>query len=104
MDVTAQSQDTAPTLDQLVSAFEGSDWNRGRAAKLLGISRGNFWRRVTRWPELYRLARVSLPLLLYEREACGGDLARLADLFGTTVPLLSRRLRTEAPRLASRAA
>jgi len=82
----------APTLDQILSAFENSNWNRGRAAKLLGISRGNFWRRVTRWPELYRLARISLPILLYEKEACGGDLERVAGLFGTTVPLLSRRL------------
>ncbi|HVV48255.1 MAG TPA: helix-turn-helix domain-containing protein [Polyangia bacterium] len=81
-----------PTAEQILSAFEDSNWNRGRAAQLLGISRGTFWRRVTRWPELHRLACVSLPILLYEKEACGGDLERLAGLFGTTVPLLSRRL------------
>lgn len=92
MQVARRTQGLAPTPDQILSAFESSDWNRGRAAKLLGISRGNFWRRVIRWPELYRLARVSLPILLYEKDACGGDLERLAGLFGTTVPLLSRRL------------
>lgn len=92
MQLSQQAHGAAPTEDQILSAFEHSNWNRGRAAKILGISRGNFWRRVTRWPELYRLACVSLPILLYEREACGGDLERLADLFGTTVPLLSRRL------------
>jgi len=86
----------APTGEEILSAFEDSNWNRGRAAKLLGISRGTFWRRVTRWPELYRLACVSLPTLLFEKEACGGDLERLADIFGTTVPLLSRRLATGA--------
>lgn len=86
----------APTGEEIVSAFEESNWNRGRAAKLLGISRGTFWRRVTRWPELYRLACVSLPTLLFEKEACGGDLERLADIFGTTVPLISRRLATGA--------
>jgi hypothetical protein len=99
MQMTAEQ--TAPTADQLLSAFEDSNWNRGRAAKLLGISRGTFWRRVTRWPELYRLACVSLSVLLYEKEACGGDLARLADLFGTTVPLLSRRLETRQRRGAT---
>jgi two-component system nitrogen regulation response regulator GlnG len=82
----------APTAEQLLLAFDGSNWNREGAARLLGISRGCFWRRVTKWPELHRLARVSLPILLYEKEACGGDLERLADVFGTTVPLLSRRL------------
>jgi hypothetical protein len=81
-----------PTADQILLAFQDSNWNRERAAKLLGISRGCFWRRVTRWPELHRLARVSLPILLYEKEACGGDLERLADFVGTTVALLSRRL------------
>jgi two-component system, NtrC family, nitrogen regulation response regulator GlnG len=104
MGAEVQERELEPTSDQLLSAFEDSDWNRGRAAKLLGISRGNFWRRVTRWPELYRLARVSLSILLYEKEACGGDLERVADLFGTTVPLLSRRLRTAPRRLTSRAA
>ena len=93
-----------PTGEEILSAFEDSDWNRGRAAKLLGISRGTFWRRVTRWPELYRLACVSLPTLLFEKEACGGDLVRLADIFGTTVPLLSRRLQTRPHRLTSTAA
>jgi hypothetical protein len=82
----------APTAEQLLWAFEGSNWNRERAAKLLGISRGCFWRRVAGWPELHRLARVSLATLLYEKEACGGDLERLADVFGTTVALLSHRL------------
>jgi hypothetical protein len=82
----------APTAEQLLLAFDGSNWNRERAAKLLGISRGCFWRRVARWPELHRLARVSLPTLLYEREACGGDLERLADVFGTTATLLAHRL------------
>ncbi len=81
-----------PTADQIVLAFQDSNWNRERAARLLGISRGCFWRRVTRWPELHRLARVSLPILLYEKEACGGDLTRLADVVGTTVALLARRL------------
>ena len=81
-----------PTEEQLLLAFDGSNWNRERAAKILGISRGCFWRRVTKWPELHRLARVSLPILLYEKEACAGDLERLADVFGTTVPLLSHRL------------
>jgi hypothetical protein len=92
MQTSQEIHGTAPTEDQILLAFEHSDWNRGRAAKLLGISRGNLWRRVTRWPELYRIACVSLPILLYEKEACGGDLERLADVFGTTVPLLSRRL------------
>ena len=92
MQVSQRTPGEAPTADEILSAFESSNWNRGRAAKLLGISRGTLWRRVTRWPELYRLACVSLPLLLYEKEACGGDLERLADIFGTTVPLLSRRL------------
>ena len=82
----------APTAEELLLAFENSNWNRERAAKLLGISRGCFWRRVARWPELHRLARVSLPTLLYEKEACGGDLERLADVFGTTVTLLAHRL------------
>jgi hypothetical protein len=82
----------APTAEELLLAFEGSNWNRERAAKLLGISRGCFWRRVARWPELHRLARVSLPTLLYEKDACGGDLDRLAEIFGTTVALLSHRL------------
>jgi hypothetical protein len=81
-----------PTAEELLLAFDRSNWNRERAAKLLGISRGCFWRRVARWPELHRLACVSLSVLLFEREACGGDLARVADLVGTTVPLLSRRL------------
>lgn len=78
-------------------AFDGSNWNRERAAKILGISRGCFWRQVTRWPELHRLARVSLPTLLYEKEVCGGDLERLADVFGTTVLLLLRRLEQGSP-------
>jgi hypothetical protein len=86
----------APTAEQLLLAFAGSNWNRERAAKLLGISRGCFWRRVARWPELHRLARVSLPTLLYEKEACGGNLERLADVFGTTVALLSRRLEQDS--------
>jgi hypothetical protein len=84
-----------PTADEILLAFQGSNWNRERAAKLLGISRGCFWRRVTRWPELHRLARVSLPILLYEREACGGDLQRVADVVGTTVALLARRLQPD---------
>ena len=94
----------APTAEQLLWAFEGSNWNRERAAKLLGISRGCFWRRVAGWPELHRLARVSLSTLLYEKEACGGDLERLADVFGTTVALLSHRLEQAAPASNSRAA
>jgi hypothetical protein len=44
--------------------------------------------------------------LLYEKEACGGDLERLADVFGTTVALLSHRLERgpAAPATSSRAA
>jgi hypothetical protein len=83
---------TAPSAEQLLQALDRSNWNRERAAKLLGISRGCFWRHVARWPELHRLACVSLTVLLYEREACRGDLARVADVFGTTVSLLARRL------------
>ncbi len=93
----------APTEEQLLLAFDGSNWNRERAAKFLGISRGCFWRRVTKWPELHRLARVSLPILLYEKEACGGDLERLADVFGTTVPLLAHRLEQGPSNAATRA-
>jgi hypothetical protein len=92
-----------PTEEQLLLAFDGSNWNRERAAKILGISRGCFWRRVTKWPELHRLARVSLPILLYEKEACAGDLERLADVFGTTVPLLAHRLEQGLSDAATRA-
>jgi Bacterial regulatory protein, Fis family len=92
----------APTAEELLLAFEGSNWNRERAAKLLGISRGCFWRRVAGWPELHRLARVSLPTLLYEKEACGGDRERLADVFGTTAALLSHRLEQGPADAASR--
>jgi hypothetical protein len=52
--------EVAVTPDDLLAALESSGWHRGRAAKVLGISRGAFWRRVTRWPELHRLACVSL--------------------------------------------
>jgi hypothetical protein len=89
---TRPTRTAAPTAEQLLLAFDGSNWNRERAAKLLGISRGCFWRRVTKWPELHRLAQVSLSTLLYEKEACGDDLQRLANVFGTTVALVSRRL------------
>ena len=88
----ASRQAGAPTGEQLLLALDRSNWNRERAAKLLGISRGCFWRRVARWPELHRLACASLSVLLSDKEACGGDLARLADVTGTTVALLARRL------------
>jgi two-component system nitrogen regulation response regulator GlnG len=88
---TASGQ-SVPTGAELLSALESADWNRPRAAKVLGVSRQAFWRYLVKHADLRLVADLDPRDLLRESEACGGDLQALAKKLGVSAPLLSRRL------------
>jgi two-component system, NtrC family, nitrogen regulation response regulator GlnG len=80
------------TSDQLLAALESTDWNRTPAAGMLHVSRTTFLRWLRKYPELHRVADISIPELRREIEACGDDLDLVAKKLGTSVMLVRRRL------------
>jgi hypothetical protein len=86
------SRRVGPTSDRVLAPLESTDWDRGRAAEVLGVSRVTFWRWLAKYQELRRVSHISLPDLRETVEACGGDLELAAKKLGTTVMLVRRRL------------
>jgi transcriptional regulator with GAF, ATPase, and Fis domain len=80
------------TSDQLLAALESTDWNRTRAAGMLHVSRSTSLRWLRKYPELHRVADISIAELRREIEACGDDLDLVAKKLGTFVMLVRRRL------------
>jgi two-component system nitrogen regulation response regulator GlnG len=89
---TRSSRRAGPTSDRVLAALESTDWDRGRAADVLGVSRVTFWRWLAKYPELRRLSHISVPDLREMFEACGGDLDLVAKKLGTSVVLVRSRL------------
>ena len=80
------------TSDALLAVLESTDWNRTPAARKLNVSRATFLRWLRKYPELHRVADISIPELRREIEACGDDLDLVAKKLGTSVMLVRRRL------------
>ena len=80
------------TSDELLAVLESTNWNRTPAARKLNVSRPTFLRWLRKYPELHRVADVSIPELRRELEACGDDLELVAKKLGTSVMLVRRRL------------
>jgi DNA-binding NtrC family response regulator len=89
---TPSGQRDELTSDQLLAALESTDWNRTPAARMLHVSRSTFLRWLRKYPELHRVADISIPELRREIEACGDDLDLVAKKLGTSVMLVRRRL------------
>ena len=80
------------TSDDLLAVLESTDWNRTPAARKLNVSRATFLRWLRKYPELHRVADVSVFELRRELEACGEDFELVAKKLGTSVVLVRRRL------------
>jgi hypothetical protein len=80
------------TSDQLLTALESTGWNRTPAARMLHVSRSTFLRWLRKYPELQRVADISIPELRREIEARGDDLDLVAKELGTSAMLIRRRL------------
>jgi two-component system nitrogen regulation response regulator GlnG len=81
-----------PNGEQILAVLEGTTWDRTSAAEMLGVSRATFWRWLRKYPELLRVADISIPALRKEIEGCGDDLESVAKKLGTSVMLVRRRL------------
>jgi len=97
MESTAAQPNPSPrhderTSDQLLAALESTNWNRTPAARMLHVSRTTFLRWLRKYPELHRVADISIPELRREIEACGDDLDLVAKKLGTSTMLVRRRL------------
>jgi len=69
-------------------------WNITQAAKLLGVDKSTLSRRLSKEPDIQRLAKATLADLDRQRQHFGGDLAALARKLGVPEKLLERRLRS----------
>lgn len=84
------------TSDQILDALEKTAWNMSQAAKILGVDKSTLSRRLSRAPDLQRLAKTSLAELERQRDNLGGDLSALARELGLPEKLLARRLRSSS--------
>jgi len=80
--------------DQILDALDKVAWNITQAAKLLGVDKSTLSRRLSKEPDIQRLAKATLADLDRQRQHLGGDLAALARKLGVPEKLLERRLRS----------
>jgi two-component system nitrogen regulation response regulator GlnG len=89
---TRSRRHDGPNSEQLLAVLESTDWDRTPAAAMLGVSRTTFWRWLGKYPEVRRVADISIAALRGEIEACRDDLDLVAKKLGTSVVLVRRRL------------
>jgi two-component system nitrogen regulation response regulator GlnG len=84
------------TNDHILDALEKVGWNMSHAAKLLRLDKSTLSRRLSREPEIQRLAKLSVAELERQKESLGGEVSALARELGVSEKLLARRLRSSS--------
>jgi two-component system nitrogen regulation response regulator GlnG len=88
----ASSTTPQPLEQSLLDALERANWNRTKAAQILGVGRTTFYRRLENHPDLRQVLDVEAEELERALAAAGGDVEAAAAKLGVSVPILRLRL------------